>query len=259
MKRSKERFILILMAGLMLMPISNVFALELVDSEMIRPTDPDVTIEEMIQNLPETATLDNPDLLLINRDNRLEADLEMEFAATGSGHIYNAEIAEAFDALITAGELEGHSFQTVSAHRTMAFQANNFDSRYYMYINEGYSEDDAFYMTDLFVAPADATEHSTGLAFDLLGYDYNEYGRDLHQVYGTYPSAIWLSEEGFEYGFVVRYLEGKTDITGYEYEPWHIRYVGVENAKFMQEYGLTLEEYLSLIQLRDETMSEDAE
>lgn len=243
------RFITAIFIFSIFIPVASAY--ELIDPELIEPLYSDLTVEELVKALPKSASLDDPFLMLINRDNRITEDIQMEFAQTGSGHYYDAAIAEDFENLITAAEYEGHYFQTISAYRTMAYQANNFDSRYYSYINAGYSEDDAFYMTDMFVAPADATEHSTGLAFDLLGYDWNEYGRDLHQDYQYYPSAIWLAENSHHYGFVIRYLYGKTPITGYEYEPWHIRYVGVDNANFMFEHGLTLEEYLSLINLRD--------
>lgn len=241
----------LMMVVMLVIPITSVSGVVVLDPELIEPYGSDATVEELIAALPETAKLDNKELMLINRDNRIEADIPMDFAVTGSGHYYDAAIVDQFHALISAAEAEGHYYQTVSAYRTMAYQAANFDSRYYMYINDGVSEADAYYMTDLFVAAPDATEHSTGLAFDLLGYDWNEYGRDLHQAYGQYPSAIWLAENGHNYGFVVRYPEGKTHITGYEYEPWHIRYVGVENAAFMYEHGLTLEEYVTLISMRD--------
>ena len=246
--KTKWRYFLMTMVVLLTLPVKTIGAIELIDTE---PFKSDLTVEELVEALPEDASLDDPALMLINRENRLEADLDMEFAWTGTGHAYNANIFEEFNALITAAEQAGYYFETVSAHRTIAYQAMNFDSRYNMYIADGYSDADAFYMTDMFIAPADATEHSTGLAFDLLGTDWQEYGRDLHQAYGQYGSAIWLAENGHDYGFILRYLEGKTHITGYEYEPWHIRYVGKDHASFMYEHGLTLEEYLALINLRD--------
>lgn len=249
--KTKWRYFLMTMVVWLTLPVKTIGAIELIDTELIEPFKSALTVEELVEALPEDASLDDPALMLINRENRLEADLDMEFAWTGTGHAYNANIFEEFNALITAAEQAGYYFETVSAHRTIAYQAMNFDSRYNMYIADGYSDADAFYMTDMFVAPADATEHSTGLAFDLLGTDWQEYGRDLHQAYGQYGSAIWLAENGHDYGFILRYLEGKTHITGYEYEPWHIRYVGEDHATFMYEHGLTLEEYLALINLRD--------
>ncbi|MBZ6528114.1 M15 family metallopeptidase [Aerococcaceae bacterium DSM 111021] len=251
--RTKLRYFLVTMIVLLTVPMQSIGALEVIDTQLIEPFKSDLTVEELVEALPEDASIDEPNLMLINRDNRLEADLEMEFAWTGTGNSYNANIVDPFNSLITAAEEAGYYFETVSAYRTMAFQEANFAGRYNMYLAEGYSEADAFYMTDMFVAPADATEHSTGLAFDLLGTDWQEYGRDLHQAYGQYGSAIWLAENGHEHGFILRYLEGKTHITGYEYEPWHIRYVGKDHATFMFEHGLTLEEYIALINLKETT------
>lgn len=248
----KRKWLLNVLIVLTLLAPQTASAITLLEPELIEPFGSDLTVAELIEALPESADLEDPFLMLINRDNRIEVDLTMEFAATASGHYYNATVRDPFNDMITAAEEAGYYFQTVSAYRTMAYQAANFDARYYSNLSSGVSEEEAFALTDMFVAPADATEHSTGLAFDLLGYDYNEYGRDLHQVYGQYGSAIWLAENSSEFGFVLRYMQGKQHLTGYEYEPWHFRYVGEENAAFMTEHGLTLEEYLTLISLRDE-------
>ena len=58
--------------------------------------------------------------------------------------------------------------------------------------------------------------------------------------------AKWLEENAHLYGFIIRYPKGKTNITGYIYEPWHVRYLGINNAKKVKESGLTLEEYLGI-------------
>ena len=60
------------------------------------------------------------------------------------------------------------------------------------------------------------------------------------------PEAIWLAEHCYEYGFIIRYPADKVDITGYKYEPWHLRYVGGELAKELTENGICLEEYLGI-------------
>ena len=70
-----------------------------------------------------------------------------------------------------------------------------------------------------------------------------EYGSRLYVKFGQSEEGIWLRENAYRYGFVIRYLEGKEDITGYNYEPWHIRYLGEELAKELYERGITLEEY----------------
>ncbi len=226
------------------------------DREILETYNSDLDIDQLIEELPEDASLEVPYLWLVNRDNRIVEPTDITLAYTGGGIPYSDEIVEPFEALITAAELDGHYLYAVSGYRSVAQQAANFEARLNLNMSDGLDYDTAYYYTDMFVAPADASEHSTGLAIDLLGYDWDQYGGDLHQAYGQYPSAIWLAEESDAYGFVVRYLDGKQDITGYEYEPWHFRYVGVEHAEFMNEYDLVLEEYLALIQMRDESKSE---
>ncbi|MEG0423022.1 MAG: M15 family metallopeptidase [Erysipelotrichaceae bacterium] len=88
---------------------------------------------------------------------------------------------------------------------------------------------------DTFSARPGTSEHQTGLAFDVGAIDDN---------FGNTPAGIWLAQNCQKYGFILRYLSGKESITGYKYEPWHIRYVGVDVATAIMSQGITLEEYL---------------
>jgi D-alanyl-D-alanine carboxypeptidase len=85
------------------------------------------------------------------------------------------------------------------------------------------------------------SEHQTGLAFDIGGIDRN---KDLQESFNNTEEAIWLAQNAYKYGFILRYPAGKEKITGKQYESWHYRYVGVEHAKRIYEQNLTLEEYL---------------
>ena len=81
------------------------------------------------------------------------------------------------------------------------------------------------------------SEHQTGLAFDINSTEWEfEYT----------PEGQWLANHCHEYGFIIRYMRGKEGITGYSYEPWHIRYVGTEHSTAIYESGLCLEEYLGV-------------
>ncbi len=86
------------------------------------------------------------------------------------------------------------------------------------------------------------SEHQTGLAMDVASPSVNY---QLSIYFGEIKEGIWLKENAYKYGFIIRYLKGKEDITGYQYEPWHIRYVGKNTAKAIYEQNITLEEYLS--------------
>ena len=88
---------------------------------------------------------------------------------------------------------------------------------------------------DRYSARPGHSEHSTGLAMDVSGIDGKCAATDC---FGETPEAAWLAENVYDYGFIIRYPEGKEHITGYKYEPWHLRYVGVDIAREIRELGL---------------------
>lgn len=103
------------------------------------------------------------------------------------------------------------------------------------------SEDTA----EKWVAPPGYSEHQTGLALD---FDLNlPEGGKIGINYDGNGVYSWLNENCSDYGFIIRYREGKESITGYEYEPWHFRYVGLPHAQYIEDHGITLEEYLDIL------------
>ena len=86
------------------------------------------------------------------------------------------------------------------------------------------------------------SEHQTGLAMDVTS---PEIDFKLTTEFEKTREGKWVLENAHKYGFIIRYPKGKEAITGYDYEPWHLRYVGKEHAAYMKEHNLTLEEYLS--------------
>jgi len=102
--------------------------------------------------------------------------------------------------------------------------------------NVSRTEADAY--ASRYSAVAGQSEHQTGLAADM----YNTASADAS--FGETEAYKWLRDHAHQYGFILRYPEDKTDITGYDFEPWHYRYVGRYHATQMYEQGLCLEEYL---------------
>lgn len=101
-----------------------------------------------------------------------------------------------------------------------------------------YVRKDGLELAIRYSAPPGQSEHQTGLCFDVAS---------LWRTFADTEEGIWLAEHCAEYGFIIRFPAGKEAITGYMYEPWHIRYVGKEVAEaIMAEPGLTLEEYLGV-------------
>ena len=132
------------------------------------------------------------------------------------------EAARALEDLFNAAEEEGLYLYAISGYRSYNTQKSIYNP------DSGYS------------APPGASEHQLGLAMDIT---LAEYGSKLYVKFGQSEEGIWVKENAHKYGFIIRYLEGKEDITGYNYEPWHIRYLGVELATELYERGITLEEY----------------
>ncbi|HEY4552457.1 MAG TPA: M15 family metallopeptidase [Bacillaceae bacterium] len=94
------------------------------------------------------------------------------------------------------------------------------------------------------VAPPGKSEHQTGLAMDITSESV-KFG--LTESFGETPEGQWLRDNAHKFGFILRYPKGKESITGYQYEPWHFRYVGTEAAKTIFENNWTLEEYFSKV------------
>ena len=107
-------------------------------------------------------------------------------------------------------------------------------------MRQGYSYEDAYDEVTMETMPPGYSEHSTGLAFDIVSLDYQM----LDSKQADTKECKWLTEHCAEYGFILRYPEDKEDITQIHYEPWHFRYVGEKAAKYIMENDLTLEEYL---------------
>lgn len=101
----------------------------------------------------------------------------------------------------------------------------------------GYVKRDGVAAADRYSARPGHSEHQTGLAFDI---------NKANSSFAGSPEAVWLAANCYKYGFIIRYPEGKEAITGYIYEPWHVRYLGVETATAVFNSGLCLEEYLGI-------------
>lgn len=204
---------------------------------------------KLLKKLPESIKKNDPLLVLVNSRNTLKTEVDEASLVYYAGNLVHEAIFDDLSNLLTAAENDGYYYRIVSAYRSMSHQEVNRQNALTNYLNAGYDYETAQSMVDDFYAPANASEHSTGLALDLLG---NDWGDDLTGTYATTASAAWLAENAPKYGFILRYPEGKTHLTGYHFEPWHFRYVGKEAAVFMSDNQLTLEEFWALLNKRYE-------
>ncbi|MGG4264062.1 M15 family metallopeptidase [Peribacillus simplex] len=141
------------------------------------------------------------------------------------------EAGKALEKMFQAAAKENMHFAGVSAYRSHQTQIAVFNN---------YVAKDGEEKAKTYSAMPGTSEHETGLAIDVTTQDGTCAAQDC---FGDKNEAIWLAEHAHEYGFIIRYPEGKENITGYKYEPWHIRYVGIDVATEIFETKSTLEEY----------------
>ncbi|QCR33989.1 M15 family metallopeptidase [Lysinibacillus sp. SGAir0095] len=145
------------------------------------------------------------------------------------------EARNAFEQMATDARIAGFELVAFSSYRSFEYQ----DTLYHNYVNRD-GQDNA----DRYSARPGYSEHQTGLAFDI-----GEKGKEdlwLTEEFGETEAGKWLVENAHKYGFILRYPQGKEEITGYMYESWHFRYLGVDLAGKVKQANVTLEEYLGV-------------
>ncbi|GMQ58433.1 hypothetical protein AN1V17_28280 [Vallitalea sediminicola] len=164
-------------------------------------------------------------------DDLIKPDVKFSFTHEDPKRYMRAEAAHALERLVAQAKEEGIEIVGVSGYRSYKRQETIFN---YNVNKRGYEA------ANKVSAKPGQSEHQTGLAIDVscAGVNYK-----LEERLGELEEGIWLSENAHRFGFIIRYKLGKEDITGYQYEPWHIRYLGEDLATDVYEKGLTYEEY----------------
>ena len=181
----------------------------------------------------DAETVSDPSALdvLVNKYHVLSADFVPELeplTGLGSGSL-DPRAAAAFREMAQAAQADGITLRSVSAYRSYQTQR---------YLYNSYSSQYGRHNADTYSARAGSSEHQTGLALDI----------NVATRYANFEDTAdyaWLQAHCADYGFILRYPEEKQSITGYRFEPWHYRYVGVETARVCVEEGLTYEEYIA--------------
>lgn len=179
--------------------------------------------------------------VLVNKRNKLPdnyepadlvyPDVPFIFAEKLDKRKMRAEAADALEKLFAGAASDGIYLAGVSGYRSKATQE-------VLYNN--YVKKDGTEAADRYSARPGHSEHQTGLTMDISGSTGKCAAQDC---FADTPEAAWLAEHAYKYGFIIRYPEGKEHITGYKYEPWHLRFVGTDIAKQIHEQGITFEEY----------------
>ena len=177
---------------------------------------------------------------VVNKTYLLPEDYEIETDYVQGSYEMEKTAAKHMREMIAAAKEDGINLKVLSAYRTVNYQKKLFERNVKSRMEDyGMTYDEAYYDTSINIAPPGGSEHNAGLAADIITED----DWDTYTGFEDTEEFAWLQVHAPEHGFILRYLKGKEDITGYIYEPWHYRYVGVKYAQDIMDSGLCLEEY----------------
>ena len=176
----------------------------------------------------------------MNPWNFLPEDYELTLKQLDNGHAVDERCYPDLQEMMDACRADGLSPMICSSYRTQEKQEYLYQNKINRLVAQGYSQEDAVAAAGTVVAVPGTSEHQLGLALDIV--DVNNQNLDESQE----STAVqqWLMAHSWEYGFILRYPNDKSEITGIIYEPWHYRYVGREAAEEIYSQGVCLEEYL---------------
>lgn len=198
--------------------------------DIVRDVNSNIDYEFYTNTIETNVLLDN--LMIVNKYYKLDNDFEPDDLVIIDSDCYNGNpkklskvATEAFNEMCHASLKDGVIVKATSAYRSYATQKNLYNS----YVNR-----DGVKAADTYSARAGYSEHQTGLAVDV---------NIVNETFANTKAYEWMIKNSYKYGYILRYPKGKEYITGYQYEPWHYRYVGKEVAKFIYENDLLYEEY----------------
>lgn len=206
------------------------------EDEDVESDEPAITID-MVEDLLDPDSIK----VLVNKQYALPEDYAPDDLVTVEVPtvLENPEIrqlrevaSEALTDMFAAAEEDGIILYARSGYRSYQTQVELFNN----YVSNHGEE-----AANRYSARPGESEHQTGLAMDVTSESVNY---QLTEAFGETPEGQWVEENAHDFGYIIRYLEGEEEVTGYQYEPWHLRYLGKELAADVAESGLTYEEYL---------------
>lgn len=200
----------------------------------------DVSSPPSASAAPAEKAADDWRLVLVNAEHPMEEEPAPPLQKLENGEAFDARAIDDLKQMLEDGEKEGLSFVVCSGYRTKVEQADLYEDKVRRLVKEeGLSEAEAREKAKTEVAYPRTSEHHLGLAADIVAKDYQLLNTQQEDT----PESQWLRAHCAEYGFILRYPEGKSHVTGIIYEPWHYRYVGREAAMEITQQGICLEEY----------------
>lgn len=179
-------------------------------------------------------------IMVANPWNIIPSDYSPNLRNTEGGMSIDKSCKDSLDKMLADCRAAGHGVVLISAFREHSTQIYLYNRKVNYYLDQGLDAATARQEAGKVVAMPGTSEHELGLAVDLVDNSYTE----LDEAQENTDTQKWLMEHCWDYGFILRYPNNKSEKTGIIYEPWHYRYVGKEVARELKESGLCLEEYL---------------
>ena len=193
---------------------------------------------EPVDNEPADSTyvVDGVDLaMLVNSTHPLPDGYDIDLTELDNGQKVATVMYSALQQMFNDARAQGIYPVAASGFRTAEKQQSLMDEKVQSFVDKGMSRSDAETEALKWVNAVGCSEHQSGLAVDINADGIHSAGYEVYD---------WLAQHAWQYGFILRYPEGKTAITHTDYEPWHYRYVGTELAADIHAKGVCLEEYL---------------
>ena len=194
------------------------------------------------------AMLADPLMVLVNHTSKMPDDYTFDTKECGSATAVNKTLqtvaCDAFLEMQKAAAADGVTVWMQSGYRSVKYQTSLYERKTKYYLDKGYDNSTAKEKAAAVVNPPGYSEHNCGLAADLNSPEHT----GLDEGFEKTAAFRWLCEHAGDYGFILRYPKDAEDKTEIIYEPWHWRYVGVENAAKINASGLCFEEYIETLQ-----------
>lgn len=209
-----------------------------IESNIVLANETKYNIKENI-----SSKLNDWKLLLVNKNNYLAEDYEVKLKTISGNMKVDERVYSDLKKMLDDAKSENLDLLICSSYRSTSKQKKLFNDKINEYKKKGYSDEDAYREASYWVLIPGTSEHETGLSVDIVSIDYQILDEEQENT----KEQKWLLENSYKYGFILRYPTNKKDITGVNYEPWHYRYVGKENAMIMKNLNICLEEYIEIL------------
>ena len=198
--------------------------------------------EEETEVQEESFSSDDWKIVLVNKQHPIPEDYSFELGTISGSMRCDERIITPLLDMLKGARTDGVNLIVCSPYRDLDRQTMLFSNKVGRYMDGGLSYMDAYNLASQAVTVPGSSEHQIGLAVDIITDGYSS----LDEGFGDTAAGKWLAANSSKYGFILRYPDGKENITSIEYEPWHFRYVGVDAATVITENDLCLEEFWNI-------------